>query len=363
MMRGSKVFMHRMLEQARVPTIWTVNDANDLPDTVLRRMSYALKLSVPGMTVRKRIWKKAFEAADLNPAQGKVEKLAIEFAEAPALSATAVRVARLVGGDFDVARRSISGISRVMHGQVQPARTKPSCFEPSLINANMDVEAIARRLQAADAIPAFSLLVSGPPGTGKTEWVQHLAETLGIEVLSYRASDLLSPYVGETEKAIADAFADARETNRFLVFDEADSLLQDRRFAHASWQVSQVNELLTWMESHPLPFAMTTNLPEGLDQASLRRFVFKLKFDYLRPDQRGQAFHHFFGQEAPAELSALDNLTPGDLAIVKRRLSILGSNETDAHTIMSMLREECEGKPDFSRPIGFAAPAQKLAAA
>ena len=88
-----------------------------------------------------------------------------------------------------------------------------------------------------------------------------------------RASDLMSCWVGGTERNIAAAFAEARDTGAFLIFDEADSLLADRRFAHRSWEVSQVNEMLTWMESHPLPFACTTNFGEHLDAATLRRFV------------------------------------------------------------------------------------------
>ena len=85
----------------------------------------------------------------------------------------------------------------------------------------------------------------------------------------------------ETEHNIAGAFADARSQEAFLVFDEADSLLTDRRMAKRGWEISQVNEMLTWMESHRLPFACTTNFVEKLDPATLRRFTFKVKLDYL----------------------------------------------------------------------------------
>ena len=67
-----------------------------------------------------------------------------------------------------------------------------------------------------------------------------------------RASDLLSMWVGDTEQRIAAAFAEAHDAGHFLVFDEADSLLADRRFAERTWEVSQVNEMLAWMEHHPL---------------------------------------------------------------------------------------------------------------
>ena len=48
------------------------------------------------------------------------------------------------------------------------------------------------------------------------------------------------------------------------IFDEADSFLQDRSRAMRSWEISSVNEMLTWMENHPYPFVCTTNLMETL---------------------------------------------------------------------------------------------------
>ena len=99
----------------------------------------------------------------------------------------------------------------------------------------------------------------------------------------------------------------------FLVFDEADSLLADRRLAERSWEVSQVNEMLTWMENHPLPFACTTNFGRHLDPATLRRFVFKVTLDYLAPTQIAAAFRSYFGLIPPAGLTDIAALTPGRL--------------------------------------------------
>jgi SpoVK/Ycf46/Vps4 family AAA+-type ATPase len=91
--------------------------------------------------------------------------------------------------------------------------------------------------------------------------VRHLAERVGLQLLQKRTSDLLNPFVGGTERNIANAFAEARDTETFLVFDEADNLLLDRADAVRSWEISQV----TWMEQHRLPFACTTNLPGRLE--------------------------------------------------------------------------------------------------
>ena len=114
------------------------------------------------------------------------------------------------------------------------------------------------RLQQTHA-EDVSLLLTGPPGTGKTALAHHLARLLDRPLLEKRGSDLLSPYVGRTEAAIAAAFAEARRQGAVLLFDELDSILFDRSTARTSWEVTQVNELLTWLDRHPLPVVAATN--------------------------------------------------------------------------------------------------------
>ena len=162
----------------------------------------------------------------------------------------------------------------------------------------------------------------------------------------------MSMWVGGTEQQIAAAFAEARAEESILVFDEADSLLADRRGAVRSWEVSQVNEMLTWMESHPLPFACTTNFGEHLDPATLRRFTFKIALDYLTPVQSKAAFRAYFGIEAPPDVEDLTTLTPGDFAVARRKAEILGHLE-DAAALAGLLRAECASKPGHRGRIGF----------
>jgi hypothetical protein len=83
----------------------------------------------------------------------------------------------------------------------------------------------------------------------------------------------------------------------------ADSLLRDRGLASRSWEVTQVNEMLTLMERHPFPFACTTNLAEALDPATARRFLFKIRFLAMSEDLAREAFRRTFGAEPPAALA------------------------------------------------------------
>ena len=347
---GSKVFMHRLLEQAPAPTLWTMNDAGSVSPAILRRMMFALEMRAPTARVRARIWTRQLERYGIGAQPLEVRALAAEFEATPGVAAGATAAARLGGGDIETVRHGVRSLSRVLSCARPPDGT-PAHFDLGLIHADVDPRVLADRL-ARSGERRFSLCLQGPPGTGKSALVRYLAERLGLEVVQKRASDLMSMWVGETEQRIAAAFAEARDAGAFLVFDEADSLLADRRFAHRSWEVSQVNEMLTWMESHPLPFACTTNFGEHLDPATLRRFVFKIRLDYLTPAQAEAAFQGYFALTPPAGLAALAVLTPGDFAVVRRKAEILDRlHEPEA--LAAMLREECGAKPDRPRAIGF----------
>ena len=348
---GSRVYIHRLLEQTAVPILWTTNAARQTSQAVLRRMMYALELRQPSPRVRERIWSRQLDRQGIAVADGDARALAREFDVTPGVAAGATAAAGIIdGGDIATVRDGVRSLSRVLHGE-KPPQAPPANFDPRLVNADTDPVELTNRL-AEQGARRFTLCLQGLPGTGKSAFVRHLAERVGLEVVQKRASDLLSMWVGETEQLIAKAFAEARDHEQFLVFDEADSLLGDRRFAHAGWEISRVNEMLTWMEFHPLPFACTTNYGEHLDPATLRRFDFKIALDYLTADQAIGAFRTFFELEPPEELRTLKGLTPGDFAVVRRRADILGKLD-EAESLVAMLGQECDAKPDRPKPIGF----------
>ncbi len=90
----------------------------------------------------------------------------------------------------------------------------------------------------------------------------------------------------ELMKSASNAMLSPHRTKEEL----AGRFLSDRRDAQRNWEVTQVNEFLTQMESFDGIFICTTNLMERLDQASLRKFAFKVKFDYLTKPQRISMF-------------------------------------------------------------------------
>ena len=174
-----------------------------------------------------------------------------------------------------------------------------------------------------------------------------------------RASDIISPYVGETEQNIALMFKQAHQEGALLLLDEADSFLRERQSAKNSWEVTAVNEMLTQMERHEGLFVCSTNLMDRLDAASLRRFALKIKFDYLKPEQRWQLFvaqaETLPQQEVScrAQLNRLNQLTPGDFATVRRQAALLNIPLT-ADELLQRLTLECRAKGESAhRQIGF----------
>ena len=350
--RGSRVFLHRLLEENPAPTIWATNRTSSLDEAILRRMLCVIEMRKPPASVRERIWLRQLKKNDISATAEDARTLAREFDISPGLADGAVRAAALCGGDIGAVRRGARGLARLVDGPAPP-REERRLFDPGLSKADVNLKGLADDIVSTGNL-RFSVCLTGPPGAGKSAWVRYLAERLDLEVLHKRTSDLLDKYVGESEKRIAAAFQQALDDKAFLVFDEADSLLRDRQGAVRSWEVSQVNEVLTWMESHPLPFACTTNFAEALDPASLRRFVFKVKLGYLTPEQGEQAFRLFFDLEPTTELSEMRILTPGDFTVVRRKAEIRGRLK-DAPTLVAMLQEECDAKPARSGTVGFGA--------
>lgn len=222
----------------------------------------------------------------------------------------------------------------------------------------MDAEKIIAGLKNK---PRGTFCFYGPAGTGKSEFARHVADEIGKPLIMKRASDILSMWVGGTEANIAQMFAEARQQEAVLVLDEADSFLADRRDAKQSWEVTQVNELLTQMEAFEGIFMCTTNLMEKLDQASLRRFAFKVKFDYLNADQRWEMFKNEItrlgGEVHTAadwekQVRNLDKLTPGDFAVAARQYAIFGVPVT-AGELYRQLVEECRVKGGSAGKMGF----------
>lgn len=348
---GSKVFINRLVEKCPVPTIWITNHPDRFGDAVLRRMLRAVEFRKPGVDVRGKIIDRHLSTLELKLDPASRARLSRVDAS-PAVIASGLRAASLGSGDGEMAIASVLSLQKAM-GQIEPVPPLPQSvgFDAALSSADMNLVDLEEQVAAAGP-SALSFLFTGLPGTGKSAYARHLADRLGLDVLQKRGSDLLGMYVGQTEENIARAFEEAADCRKFLVFDEADTLLSDRRHAHRNWEVAQVNEMLTWMENHPLPFAATSNLLDRLDPAVQRRFMFKVQFAAMTAEQINLAFTRYFGCDAPASLRRLDMVTPGDFAVVARKAKVL--RKSDSESLAGMIAAEVALKPGVQKRIGFA---------
>ena len=345
---GSKVFINRLIEQNTIPVLWACNAVEEIDPAVLRRMTLAVEVKTPNQPARERIWRRILSQTGVQLDENSVRGLSTRYLAPPAVAANAARAAALSAGGEAEIEQAMSGVLQilgigpsVLHGEGD--------FDPQLANCSENLARLVDNLTRRGAPRNWSMCLHGAPGTGKSQFARYLAGRLGLEVIQQRASDLLSKWVGGSEKRIAAAFASARAQGSMLVIDEADLLLSDRRGATHSWELTQVNEMLTWMEGHPLPFVCTTNLMDRLDQASLRRFTLKLRLDPLTATQAALAFEHFFAISAPPSLP--DGLTPGDFATVRRKREVFGGAE--AAVLVRWLEEELEAKGQSAKGIGF----------
>ena len=134
-----------------------------------------------------------------------------------------------------------------------------------------------------------SMLFAGPPGTGKTMAAQVVANELGIEMYKVDLSQVVSKYIGETEKNLNQVFAEAKKSNVILFFDETDAILGKRtevKDAHDKNANLETSYLLQKMEEYDGITVMTTNYKENIDSAFFRRISYVIHFAF--PDARAR---------------------------------------------------------------------------
>jgi SpoVK/Ycf46/Vps4 family AAA+-type ATPase len=358
-----KGWINRMLEENPIPCFWLTNNIRALDNAYIRRFDLVLKLENPPRLQREGIIR---SASDNRLSQSLIEKLADHEQLMPAIITRAMDVANIQAQDIsDVLDTTVEflvnatlqaqGFARLGQNRM-PAR--PEFYSPDLANTDMPLDQLLAGLQNHGEA---RLCFYGPPGTGKTAFGHWLAFQLGKPLLTRRASDLISPYVGMTEQNFARAFEQATDDDAVLLLDEVDSFLQDRRKARNSWEVTAVNEMLTQMESYRGLFIASTNLMENLDEASLRRFDLKINFDYLGAEQITNLLRQYLrqmGLKKPdslklARLLRQSCLTPGDFALVSRRARF--QPFTNANQVVDALLAESSLKSATTmRTIGFA---------
>lgn len=360
---AGKMFINRLLESNPVPAIWISNEISHMDKAYLRRFDFSFEMDIPPITARRRILRNHLAGFEIP------EEMINELAQQEQLTAAqiekAAKVVNLSATKPDDREATLALVIKNSQSLLRqktnevPQTLSECAYELDYLNPDCDLERLVAQLRDAPQ-SVGALCFYGAPGTGKTALAHYIAREIEVPIMIRRASDILSSYVGETERKIAAMFKTARQDGALLLLDEADSFLSERQTARTSWEVSAVNEMLTQMESFNGLFICSTNLMSRLDAASLRRFALKIKFDYLQPEQRWRMFLAQINEssrdnetECRAALNQLNNLTPGDFATIRRQAALLNVSLT-ADELLTRLTKECESKRcDQKQQIGF----------
>lgn len=166
----------------------------------------------------------------------------------------------------------------------------------------------------------ISALFCGPSGTGKTLAAEVLARELRLDLYRIDLSQVVSKYIGETEKSLRRVFDAAEHSGAVLLFDEADALFGKRGEVHDShdrYANIEVSYLLQRMESYRGLAILTTNRRSALDAAFMRRLRFVVAFPFPDAAQRARIWERIFPAETPTEGLDVQKLA---------RLNVAGGN-------------------------------------
>ncbi len=153
----------------------------------------------------------------------------------------------------------------------------------------------------------ISALFAGESGTGKTMAAEVIANALDLALYRIDLSQVVSKYIGETEKNLQRVFDLLEGGGAILFFDEADALFGKRsevRDSHDRYANIEVNYLLQRMETYTGIAILATNMKGSLDQAFVRRLRFIVPFAFPSPAERKVLWQKVFPQGLPTE--ALD---------------------------------------------------------
>ncbi|MGH7807138.1 MAG: ATP-binding protein, partial [Thermodesulfobacteriota bacterium] len=168
----------------------------------------------------------------------------------------------------------------------------------------------------------LNALFSGPSGTGKTMAAEIISNDLELDLYKIDLSQVVSKYIGETEKNLDKIFTEAQTSNAILFFDEADALFGKRsevKDAHDRYANIEIGYLLQKMEEYEGITILATNLRQNMDEAFVRRMQVIVEFPFPDEEYRRDIWEVAFPHEAPLGKDI-------DFAVLAREVKLAGGN-------------------------------------
>lgn len=370
-----KASVNKILEHSNNKVIWIVNYTNKMDDSTKRRFTYSVKFDKISEKNMEEITRSRLSVLPCSPRlKERILTLCSKYDVTGASVGNMVAVMNSLNVKDEAKvestiKKVLESNSTLLYGQAKMREKTKSSYDISVLNSTVPAEEIVEMVENAKAYAqkneveeqGIRMLFYGLSGTGKTEFARYISQKLGKKILLKRASDIISKFVGDTEKNISEAFTEAEQNDMILLFDEADSFFRDREQAQYEWEITKVNEFLTQMEEFKGILICTTNLRKIMDKAMLRRFHICTEFKALNRDGIEKLLKRYFpsiifSEEQVDSLVRYDSVTPGDFGSISGRVRFMPPAKITAEYItgeLIELQKEKDGKS--GNVIGFVA--------
>jgi SpoVK/Ycf46/Vps4 family AAA+-type ATPase len=204
-----------------------------------------------------------------------------------------------------------------------------------------------------------SALFTGPSGTGKSLAAEVIATELDVDLYRVDLSQVVSKYIGETEKNLRGVFDAAERSGAVLLIDEADALFGRRsevKDSHDRYANIEVSYLLARMETYRGLAILTTNLRANIDDAFVRRLGFIVTFPFPGQAQRRDLWRRAFGARVPVcdldgDRLAQLNLSGGSIRNVAVHAAFRAAERASAVTMADVLAGARSEYEKLDRPL------------
>jgi hypothetical protein len=321
-----------------------------------------VQLAVPRLDARTELWQRCLPELPREAA----ETLSERYAVTGGVIEMAARAAQATTGLGEPATADLDlAVRQQLYGRLQRLG-KPLDTPHTLDDVITDDDTLAALREIVLAISerrrvreewgfkgaaGISVLFSGSPGVGKTMSATVIANALSLSIYEIDLSQVMSKWVGETEKNLAEVFDAAEPGHVVLLFNEADSLFgkrtADASSANDRYANLEVNYLLQRLERFGGLSILTTNLTKSIDLAFRRRFAYDVQFTFPSVDIRERLWRRAFPARAATqgirhrELAERFELSGGYIKVAVERAAFLAAGRGEPIT-MAILNDTVE---------------------
>ncbi|HSK02464.1 MAG TPA: ATP-binding protein [Kofleriaceae bacterium] len=311
-------------------------------------------LAVPALPARAELWQRCLPELPPETAGALAERYAvtggvIEMAARAAQATTGLPDPAAAELDRAVRQQLYGRLSRLGKPLDTPYAIDDVITDDDTLTALREIVlAISERRRVREewgfrGAAGISVLFSGSPGVGKTMSATAIASALSLAIYEIDLSQVMSKWVGETEKNLAEVFDAAEPGHVVLLFNEADSLFgkrtADASSANDRYANLEVNYLLQRLERFGGLSILTTNLAKSIDQAFRRRFAYDVQFTFPSVDIRERLWRRVFPARASTqgirhrELAERFELSGGYIKVAVERAAFLAAGRGEPITM------------------------------